>query len=243
VIAPEGSMVNPVYPAPCFGTTADPADRTMETVLRALGELAPDRIIAGSYSTGQNVTAGSVDADGSEVSWYSYQSGGTGAWAGGDGNNGEWHLMANSKNESMEAWETRYPVRFEWYRLVDDSGGAGRWRGGLGTERALRVLAPTTISAISDHHRTGARGVDGGREGAPNGFAVVRDGVRRTVQEWFGLASPSKFSNLELATGDVFVTTQGGGGGYGDPSQRDAEALAADARSGYTSAPPTHRRG
>jgi N-methylhydantoinase B len=242
VIAPEGSMVNPVYPAPCFGTTADPADRTMETVLRALGELAPDRIIAGSYSTGQNVTAGSVDADGSEVSWYSYQSGGTGAWAGGDGNNGEWHLMANSKNESMEAWETRYPVRFEWYRLVDDSGGAGRWRGGLGTERALRVLAPTTISAISDHHRTGARGVDGGREGAPNGFAVVRDGVRRTVQEWFGLASPSKFSNLELATGDVFVTTQGGGGGYGDPSQRDAEALAADARSGYTSAPPTHRR-
>lgn len=235
VVAPEGSMVNPVYPAPCFGTTADPADRTMETVLRALGELVPEQIIAGSYSSGQNVTAGSVDADGSEVSWYSYQSGGTGAWAQGDGNNGEWHLMANSKNESMEAWETRYPVRFEWYRLVDGSGGAGRCRGGLGTERALRVLAPTTISAISDHHRTGARGVDGGREGAPNGFAVVRDGVRRSVQDWFDLPSPSKFSNLPLDTGDVFVTTQGGGGGYGDPRERPSAAIAADVSAGYVS--------
>ncbi len=233
VIAPRGSMVNPVYPAPCFGTTADPADRTMETALRALGELAPDRIIAGSYSSGQNVTAGSVDAAGNEVSWYSYQSGGTGAWLGGDGNNAEWHLMANSKNESMEVWETRYPVRFEWYRLLEGSGGAGRWRGGLGTERALSVLAPTTISAISDHHRSGARGLSGGHEGSPNGFSLVRGGVRRTVQEWFDIPSPSKFSNLQLLAGDIFVTTQGGGGGCGDPNERDPDAIAADIRAGY----------
>jgi N-methylhydantoinase B/oxoprolinase/acetone carboxylase alpha subunit len=236
VRAPKGSMVNPVYPAPCFGTTADPADRTMETVLRALGELAPEQIIAGSYSSGQNVTAGTVDADGNEVLWYSYQSGGTGSWEGGDGNNAEWHLMANSKNESMEAWETRYPVAFEWYRFVEDSGGAGRWRGGLGTERALRVLAPTTISAISDHHFTGARGLSGGEEGWPNGFAIVRDGVRRSVQEWFELPSPSKFSNRQLAAGDVFVTTQGGGGGCGEARERDPEAVAADVRGGYVSA-------
>lgn len=235
LIAPPGSMVNPVYPAPCFGTTADPADRTAEVLMTALGELAPERIIAGSYSSGQNVTAGGVAA-GSEFSWYSYQSGGTGASARGDGNSAEWHLMANSKNESMEAWETRYPVEFVTYELRDDSGGPGRFRGGLGTERSLKVTQDTTISAISDHHWTGARGLEGGGEGEPNGFAIIRDGERRSVQEWFKTSSPSKFSNLPLNRGDIFVTSQGGGGGYGDPIERDRAAVEADLRAGYISA-------
>ena len=60
--------------------------------------------------------------------------------------------MANSKNESMEVWETRYPVEFVAYELVPDSGGAGEHRGGLGTERRFRVLRKTRISGISDHH-------------------------------------------------------------------------------------------
>jgi N-methylhydantoinase B/oxoprolinase/acetone carboxylase alpha subunit len=208
----------------------------METLLQALHQLCPERVPAGSYSTGQNVTGGGVrPAGGGEFLWYSYQSGGTGAWPGGDGNNGEWHLMANSKNESMEAWEARYPLRFEAYSLVDDSGGAGRWRGGLGTERRILLEADTRLSAIADHHHTGARGRSHGGEGRPNGFALEHDGERRTVQERFGLASPSKFSNLVVPAGDVFVSTQGGGGGVGDPRDRPPEDIAADVRDGYVS--------
>jgi N-methylhydantoinase B/oxoprolinase/acetone carboxylase alpha subunit len=205
----------------------------METMLRALIQLAPERVAAGSYSTGQNATGGGRLPDGREFLWYSYQSGGCGAWHGGDGNAAEWHLMANSKNESMEAWEARYPVEFLEYRLVPDSGGAGRWRGGLGTERRLRLTEPTRLSAISDHHRIGPEGRIGGRSGTPNGFAIERDGERRTIQELYGLPSPSKFANLPLAAGDVFVTTQAGGGGYGDPDLRDPAAIAADLLDGY----------
>jgi N-methylhydantoinase B len=235
VRAPLGCMVNPTYPAPTFGTTADPADRAMETVMRALAELLPDRAVAGSYSTGQNATGGGRTPETGEFLWYSYQSGGCGAWPGGDGNSAMWHLMANSKNESCEAWEARYPIRYLEYSLREDSGGAGQWRGGLGTERRIEVEVPTRLSAISGHHFIGAHGLAGAGAGAPNGFAVERDGVRSSVQELFGLLSPSKFGNLPLLAGDVFVSLQGGGGGYGDPRDRDPAALADDLRAGYVS--------
>jgi N-methylhydantoinase B len=233
VLAPEGSIVNPVYPAPTFGATADPVDRVCETVLAALAQLTVDRVPAGSYATGNNVTGGGDAPAGGQFLWYSYQSGGCGARPDRDGNSAEWHLMANSKNESMEAWESRYPVRFLGYRLVEDSGGAGRWRGGLGTERRLELQAETRLAGISDHHLTGAAGVHGGGTGLPNGFAVERDGTRRTLQEAYGLTSPSKFANLMLRAGDVFVSTQGGGGGYGDPAERDREAVHLDVARGY----------
>jgi N-methylhydantoinase B/oxoprolinase/acetone carboxylase alpha subunit len=235
VIAPLGSIVNPTYPAPTFGTTADPANRVMETMLLALDELTPDRVPAGSYSTGQNVTGGGLTESGDEFLWYSYQSGGTGAWVGGDGNNGEWHLMANSKNESMEAWELRYPLRFLEYSLVADSGGPGRWRGGLGTRRRLLLEADTRLSGIADHHMIGARGKQGGGVGRPNGFSLERDGKVGSLQDHFGLQSPSKFSNLSAKRGDVFVSTQGGGGGVGDPSERGAEQVMADLLDEYIS--------
>ena len=235
VVAPAGTLVNPVFPAPTFGATADPGDRVAETVLLALVQLAPNRVPAGSYSTGNNVTGGGVLPDGQPFLWYTYQSGGCGARHGADGNSGEWHLMANSKNESMELWESRYPVEFVSYSLVDDSGGPGRWRGGLGTEKRFRLLRDVRLSGISDHHSTGAHGLDGGMPGMPNGFAVERDGCESTLQELFGLSSPSKFANLPLREGDVFVTRQGGGGGYGSPSKRDRAAVESDVRAGYVS--------
>src|SRR5581483_7862673 len=132
---------------------------------------------------GNNATGGGVDGDGRQFLWYVFESGGCGARHGHDGNSAEWHLMGNSKNESMELWEVRYPVELLGYRLVEDSGGAGRWRGGLGTERRIRLRRGARLSAISDHHETGAHGVAGGREGLPNGFALERDGVRSTLRQ------------------------------------------------------------
>ena len=235
VVAPAGTLVNPVFPAPTFGATADPVDRVSETVLRALAVLVPERVPAGSYATGNNATGGGIGPDGRPFLWYSYQSGGCGGRHGRTGNAAEWHLMANSKNESMEVWEARYPLEFLSYELVQDSGGPGRWRGGLGTERRLRVLADTRLSAISDHHREGPHGVDGGHAGLPNGFFVERDGERSTVGERFGLLSPSKFSNVPLRPGDVFVSRQAGGGGYGDPAERSRDEVRRDIAAGYVS--------
>jgi N-methylhydantoinase B/oxoprolinase/acetone carboxylase alpha subunit len=235
IIAPSGTLVHPTSPAPTFGATADPSDRVAETVLRALALLAPERVIAGSYSTGNNVTGGSIESSGKTALWYSYQSGGCGARHGHDGNSAEWHLMSNSKNESMEVWETRYPIEFLEYALIQDSGGPGRWRGGLGTIRRSRITAPTRLSGISDHHFNGAHGLAGGKPGLPNGFRLERHGEKHSLQEVYGLLSPSKFANLPLKSGDVFVSIQGGGGGYGDPTSREAAAIAVDLREGYVS--------
>ena len=143
--------------------------------------------------------------------------------------------MANCKSESMETWEVRYPVAFESLRLLPDSGGAGETRGGLGTEKRLRVLADTRLTGISDHHEIGARGVRDGLPGKPNGFAIVRDGREYTISELFGLPSNSKFSNVPLRKGDVYVTRQGGGGGFGPPALRDRELVERDVREGYIS--------
>ena len=141
--------------------------------------------------------------------------------------------MSNCKSESMETWEVRYPVAFESYRLLPDSGGAGASRGGLGTERRLRVLTDTRLTGISDHHGIGARGMRDGLPGVPNGFAVVRGGREYAISELFALPSNSKFSNVPLRKGDVFVTRQGGGGGYGSPLHRERELVERDLREGY----------
>jgi allantoinase len=234
-VIPRGTLVNPNYPAPTFSASADPAARVAETMLRALARLVPHRVPAGAYATGNNVVAGGVKPDGQPYLWYNFESGGCGARPGLDGNSAEHHLMGNSKNESAEVWEARYPVRVLSYRLVDDSGGAGRWRGGMGTERRIQLLADARLSGVSDHHLSGPVGIQGGGPGRPNGFAIERDGHRKSLQEQFDLPSPSKFWALPLKTGDVFVTVQAGGGGCGDPLERDRRALEADIRQGYVS--------
>lgn len=241
VIAEEGTLVRPMDPAPTFSATADPVSRTAEAVLDAFRKLCPDRVPASHYWTGNNVTGTGTTESGKRFIWYSYQAGGCGAKFSGDGNSGEWHLLANSKNESMEVWERRQPVEFLGYSLVPDSGGAGKFRGGLGTERRMRVTAATSLSGISDHHVHGAAGAESGKDGQPNAFALVRSGERRSLQEVFGLTSPSKFGDVPLAVGDVFVTLQGGGGGYGPPDERDEELIDYDVEHGYVSAEAAER--
>jgi N-methylhydantoinase B/oxoprolinase/acetone carboxylase alpha subunit len=236
VRAPEGSMVRPVYPAPVFCSTADPADKVSEAMLRALAEMAPDRVRAGSYCTANNATASGEDPEtGEDFLWYVFESGGVGARPNKDGLNAEWHLMSNCKNESMEIWESRYPVQFERYALVMDSGGAGKYRGGLGVTRHIKVLLPTYVTACADRHQVPPWGLADGKSGRPNRFSVVRDGQEYDFPTLFGTRSPAKFSLAPLRPGDIFCVTQGGGGGYGDPSERDPAKVADDVLHRYVS--------
>ncbi len=234
--APEGTLVNPVYPAPCFASTADPADRISEIMQLALSQLLPDRVMASSYATGNNLTGWGLYPNGQEeYLWYIYESGGCGARASKDGNSVEWHLMANCKNESMEIWEQRYPVRFLRYEMIQDSAGPGKWRGGLGVTRHVEMLLPTSLTANADRHIIPPPGFFGGSDGTVNRFSIIRDNQDRTFTELFGTPSPSKFSNIQGRAHDVLVVAQGGGAGYGDPLERDPARVARDVRNGYVS--------
>jgi N-methylhydantoinase B/oxoprolinase/acetone carboxylase alpha subunit len=236
---PERSILNASWPAPLFAGPADIGNRTAETVIRAFAQIDQNRVTAGSYATGNNSVAFGTDSHGEEFLWYVFEAGGCGARRELDGNSGEWHLMSNAKNESMEIWEARYPVRFEFYRLVPNSGGAGRKRGGLGTERGIRVLCDTTVSALADRHKIPPWGINGGLEGTCNAIRIERDGKIYRPSE-LGAPSDSKFGGLRLKAGDVYIVRQGGGGGFGRPEERSAEEVALDVAAGYIT--PDHAR-
>jgi len=149
------------------------------------------------------------------------------------GNNVDWPLLANAKNESMEVWEARYPVRFERYEIICDSGGVGRYRGGTGASRQSRMLAPVLITGCADRHVLTPLGLDGGGSGAPSRFSVHRNGEEYDLPTLFGISSPSKFSLLPLSEGDILDVSTGGGAGFGDPSTRDPSSVEQDILNGY----------
>jgi N-methylhydantoinase B len=233
IIAPLGSIVNPVYPAPVFAGIADTADRIYEIVFLALADVVPHRITAGSYASGNCTTGAGMRSDGSEFVWYSFGGGGCGARSFGDGNTGEWHAMATCRNEPAEIWENRYPLRVIDFRVRPDSAGAGRWRGGLGHVKALELLEDTYLSACADRNVIPPFGLAGGKPGACNRLTIEIDREELTFTDAYRTISPSKFSNLLAPKGSVYRIYAGGGGGFGSPRKRPVELVQADVEAGY----------
>jgi N-methylhydantoinase B len=147
----------------------------------------------------------------------------------------------NCRNTPVEIFETRYPLRVLEYSLIADSGGAGRMRGGLATRRILRVEqgAEVTANALFDRTKPGfgAYGLEGGHTGGPAAILVKRAGDDRfrTFSEVYGTVSPSKFTNIVLKEGDEVLIASAGGGGYGEPSERDPRRVAEDVEQGFVS--------
>lgn len=234
VVTKPGTIVHPVFPAPVFFSTADPCNKACETVLMAFAQVVPERLAAGSYQTGNNVTGSGVNADGTPFQWFSFGAGGLGGRHTKDGESAEWHLMSNCKNESIELWESRYPIHFEEFSLIPDSGGDGRFRGGLGYRRRMRLLRDTFISSIADRQVIGPWAINGGKPGRPNRFAIRdRDGVEFSIKERFRVSSNSKFANLKMEEGEQLLIESAGGGGFGDPRERSAALRLRDIEFGY----------
>jgi N-methylhydantoinase B/oxoprolinase/acetone carboxylase alpha subunit len=241
VRAPLGTVVNPRWPAPVCCAPAEPTIRICETVLRCFVDVIPEQAVAGSYSSGLNTPGWGRDPHGEEFMWYVLGGGGCGARLTRDGHTVQWHTMAMCSNESIEAWEARYPVRFERRALRPDSAGAGRTRGGLGDERVITCLVDTWVSGYLDRSSSQPWGAHGGEPGAPNQYMVGRDGREMTLTE-VGATSDAKFSNLLLRAGDRLVVRSGGGGGFGPPRERDPKRVRDDVRAGYVSAAAARER-
>ena len=239
VKAPIASMVNPVYPAPVFATTSDPINRVHEAVMKAISKWLPDRVVAGGYATQNDCTGGGDHPEtGEEFIWYHFGPGGIGARATKDGRSMDTDAMVNSRAESMELWESRFPLEFDRLALITNSGGAGENRGGLGASRHMRITSPTSITGCADRQKIPPWGLFGGKEGFPNKMSIIRDGKERDFPSLFGTFCSSKFSNVPLNIGDIFDISAGGGGGYGDPLNRDVQKVEWDVLNGYVS--PDH---
>jgi N-methylhydantoinase B len=234
VVAPRGTIVNAEPPAPCGGMVE--VKYCVESAV--MGALAPalDGKVAGDLKGGGNhcYVGGPHPRTGETFIFYEYPAGGTGGFEGGDGSNAvrAWTESDMTTVQPVEAVEQLYPIRVERLALREDSGGPGRWRGGLGLAREVRVLADgARLSVLAEKAVLPPFGVCGGGAGAPNRFWVRRAG---TAVEPSPL--PGKVSAFPLERDDVVVMETSGGGGFGDPLAREPERVLADVRQGYVTA-------
>jgi 5-oxoprolinase (ATP-hydrolysing) len=196
IIAPEGSMINPVYPAAVIAGNTEVSQAIADCLYGALG------VLAGSQGTMNNFIYGNE-----RYQNYETICGGTGAGPDFDGADAVHSHMTNTRMTDPEVLESRFPVRVEEFSIRHGSGGQGAHHGGEGILRRLRFLEPMTATVLSSHRKTRPFGVNGGGPGAVGENRVIRsDG---TVQELPGNAS------AEMREGDVFEMKTPGGGGFG----------------------------
>jgi len=231
VITPRGTIVNADPPAPCGGMVE--VKYGVETAVMGALAQALDGRVAGDLKGGGNhcYIGGPDPRTGETFIFYEYPAGGTGGFDGGDGSNTvrTWTESDMTTLQPIEAVEQLYPVRIESTRLRDDSGGPGRWRGGLGLTREVRVLvASSRLSVLAEKAVLPPFGVCGGAAGATNRFWVRRGD--RPIQP---SPLPGKVGGFPIETGDVVMMESSGGGGFGDPLERDPARVAADLAEGY----------
>ena len=224
VYAPEGSFVNPVHPAPVAARGLG-GFRVMQTVFGALAQLNPDRIPAcwGSGELGISI-AGYYKDHKPFVSLEFHNVTGTGGGPDHDGVDGGPIPVLNLANTPIELMEAEQPFLVEKYGFLPDTGGSGKYRGALGIVRQYRILADeATVQVRSDRRRFQPYGLSGGNHGTPCTVYLNPDTENRLL--------PSKWL-LELKRGDRVRVEMAGGGGYGDASERDPEAVTRDVQQG-----------
>jgi N-methylhydantoinase B len=239
IIAPPGSVVNVRHPGPSVGGNTDLQPKLIDLLLAALHGAVPERVAASSGGSSSNLLFGGVHPrSGRYYSNYHFDGMGAGGTMLADGNDGEVTRHSNCRNTPVEVFENRYPLLTLNYGLAPDSGGPGRHRGGLATQRTLRVLAPEiTFSALFDRCKIPPAGLTGGLPARGSELLVKRKGddAFRRFDEVFGVASPTKFTNVVLREGDEVRYRTAGGGGFGDPRERDRGAVREDVADGYVS--------
>ncbi len=228
-----GTIVDARSPAPCGGLN-EVRFGCDAALMGALAQAIPDRMTGDVRGTSNHTYIGQRDSGGRGFIFYEYPSGGTGAWSTGDGNTAvrAFNEGENVSVQSTEMVERSFPLRIVRQEVRPDSGGPGRHRGGCGLVREVQVLVDDArLSVLSDRNIIPPAGVNGGASGAPNRFAVRRDGAVLQPS-----AFPGKVANFPLRRGDVVLMQSSGGGGFGDPAERDPAALAADLMDGYVTA-------
>ncbi|MEW5826803.1 MAG: hydantoinase B/oxoprolinase family protein [Candidatus Bipolaricaulota bacterium] len=224
--APLGTILNPRPPAAVVGGNLETSQRIVDVLLGALGAARPAHAVAASQGTMNNVTFGGCDPRTARVyTFYETVAGGFGARPDQDGIDGVHAHMTNTLNTPIEALEKVYPLRVRRYELVAGSGGAGRWRGGLGIRREVEAVGHAArVSILSERRLSTAYGVAGGSPGRSGRNAVRRaDGTMEDV--------PSK-GVFTLEPGDALCVETPGGGGYGEPTERAPEDTERDRREG-----------
>lgn len=226
---PEGTFLYAKYPRPVSGCAAEVSQRIAEAVFAALVEPLPDIVTAAPAGSSGNFALGGYDPE-KDRSFVMYQisGGGYGGNADHDGLTNGCSTIGISKTQPIEVLEQHYPVLFHEYGLREGSGGAGKQRGGFGVNYTVELRrGEAQASFVMDHGRVGPQGALGGGDGGKNTVTVRRGGESYTPEHL------SKDQDIPIQPGDIVAVGTPGGGGFGNPFERDPDAVLQDVRRGY----------
>jgi len=224
-----GSMFDPLPPAPSF-IYGWPALQAIEVIYNAVSHAMPKAVPACSggcicsiVAWGQREDTREAWADGTPLPT------GQGAWDGGDGGTMLHIAESATRFTPAEVWEQRNPWLIQQLALAQDSVGPGQWRGGPGLNLDILMLEETLITSVVERAQNAPWGLMGGGEARPNkGIAIMPSGEIHTI---------NKATHFKMPKGAVLRMQTGGGGGYGNPSARPADAVHQDLEEGYISEP------
>jgi N-methylhydantoinase B len=225
VIAPERTVVNAMPPRAISSMAATVYEKVIGAILDALQTALPEKAVGTPYNL-INLTIGG-EHDESTYIGYLFSEGGFGARSTKDGPAGLVSLYGGgARITPVEIMERRYPLLFEEWSLWPDSGGPGRFRGGVGSRKTFRLLAgEARLSCLGDREHYPPAGVLGGMDGAAHGL-ILNEGDEDEDNLTL------KAVGRRLVAGDRVTILAGGGGGYGDPLDRAVELVAEDVRRG-----------
>ena len=223
VSAPVGSVLNPIAPAP-VAARALTGYRVMDTMFGALAQIVPQIMPAAGEGGNTVVCIGGRHADNNPFIIVDMISGCWGGRPDQDGIDAITNPSQNLSNTPVEVLERQHPVRIEDYALVEDSGGAGRFRGGLGLRRSYRLLADEAVLQLrADRLKFAPYGLEGGEPGGVAGNWLGEGAARRAL--------PGKVTTI-MRQGELLTHHQAGGGGHGDPFSRAPDAVGRDVWNG-----------
>lgn len=227
VSAPTASIVNASAPA-AVGTRNHTCQKLVDVIMGALAQAVPEQVVAGSASSKLMIIGGTDPRSGRPFIDYEASAGGLGARFAKDGLDVCRAHMTNTGNLPIEALEQEDPLLVTRYEMVPDTGGPGRFRGGLGARRDTVMLGPGfEHSGFAIGHQFPGVGLHGGSRGRVTSSSML---VLNVGKEGEVPLNPAAHYRLEL--GDVLSVFTPGGGGFGDPFERDPEAVAADVAAG-----------
>jgi len=232
VVLPPGRVVSATKPAPVRTWMTVPMT-VSDTIFKALASAANDSLLAGHHADLAAPRVFGLDPKSGRAFHFPpmLSGGGWGALSDADGQSATFCINdGDTHNTPVEAGEGRAPIFVSYRRLRQDSGGPGKFRGGLGVAQEVRLLAPGNVLSAMERTLCPPWGLHGGQAALPNRFSLVR---RAGAVERF--ATGKTPGHVALKAGDGFLVEVGGGGGYWNPLERDPERVLADVRSGYVS--------
>ena len=217
-----GSILEAQYPAPVGNANGVTTQRIVDTVWGAIAKAIPEKVSAASAGTITGCTVGGYDPVHKKMfSYVETYGGGQGALPDSDGMDGIHTHMSNTRNSPVEILENEYPFIIESYGLIPNSGGAGKFRGGLGIRRIIRFLTgDLRFTLSSDREKTKPWGLYGGLEGAGTKYTLIDGSDKRRL--------PVKYSGIIKSPGSRLIIETAGGGGFGVPAERDHNKIEND---------------